>query len=76
MVSDLKTSAHEECKIAAAKKVFYKKILFICSLRSNVFLPPLPEVRCPNFLDTYTNIYIKILMHVSLFLFNTSLTFD
>ena len=24
---------------------------FICSLRLNVFLPPLPEVQCPNFLD-------------------------
>ena len=24
---------------------------FICSLRLNVFFPPLPKVQCPNFLD-------------------------
>ena len=50
MVSDLKTFAHKGCKIAAAKKVFLTDF-FICSLRLNVFLPPLPEVQCPNFLD-------------------------
>ena len=49
MVSDLKTFAHQGCKIAAAKKVFYR-FFFICSLRLNVFLPLLTEVQCPNFL--------------------------
>ena len=42
MVSDLQAFAHKECKIAAAK-FFFTDFL----LRSNVFLPPLPEVQCP-----------------------------
>ena len=52
VVSHLTTFAHKGCKIAAAKKVFFTDFFFlICSLRLNVFLPPLPKVQCPNFLD-------------------------
>ena len=43
--------AQKLCKIAAAKKVFYRIFFFICTLRLTVFLPPLPKVQCPNFLD-------------------------
>ena len=50
VVSDLKTFAHKECKIAAAKTVF-TDFFYICSLCLNVFLPPLPKVQCPHFLD-------------------------
>ena len=50
MVSDLNIFAHNWSKIAAAKKVFLR-IFFICSLRLNVFFPPVPEVQCLNFLD-------------------------
>ena len=50
MVSDLKKIAQKECKIAAAKKVVYG-FFFICLPRLKVILPPLPEVKCPNFLD-------------------------
>ena len=33
------------------RKKFFLQIFFICSLRLNVFLPPLPKVKCPNILD-------------------------
>ena len=35
-------------KLPPRKKV---KKNYLCSLHLNVFLPPLPEVQCPNFLD-------------------------
>ena len=44
VVSDLKTYAHKGFKIAEAKQ----SLLQIFSI---VFLPPLPDVQCPNFLD-------------------------
>jgi len=50
MVSDWKIFAHKGCKIAVVEKVFYG-FLKICLVRLNIFLPPLPEVQCPNFLD-------------------------
>ena len=50
MVSDLKTFAHKGCKIAVAKKVF-TDFFSICVPRLDVFLPPLPEVGCPIFLE-------------------------
>ena len=33
------------------QKSFKGFFCFICSLRLNVFVPPLPEFQCPNFLD-------------------------
>ena len=43
--------AHKGCKIAAAKIVFYRLFFLIFSLRLNVFMLPLSEAQCPNFLD-------------------------
>ena len=31
-----------------AKQKFFLRIFFICSLRLQAFLPPLPEVQCPS----------------------------
>ena len=59
VVSDLKIFAHKGCKIAVAKKVFYR-FFNICSFCLNIFLPPLPEVQCPNFLD-FRNLWGKVL---------------
>ena len=42
-----KNFAHKGCKIAVAK--FYG-VFFICAHHFNVFLPPQPEVQCPNYL--------------------------
>ena len=52
MVSALNMFAQNWSKIAVAKKVFDGFFFFfICSLGLNVFLPQLPKVQCPNFLD-------------------------
>ena len=59
MVSDVITFAHKGCKIAASKKVFYR-FFVISSLCLNVFLPPLPEVQFPNFLD-FGNLWGKVM---------------
>ena len=48
-VSDLKTFAFKEFKIAAAKK--FLQFFFICSLCLNVFIRPVSKVQCSNFLD-------------------------
>ena len=48
VVSDLKTLAHKGCEIGAAKQVVTDFFFFICSLRLNVFLPPLPKVQYSN----------------------------
>ena len=54
---DLKTFANKECKLAAQKKVsFWTNFSFLSltecfSLHLTVFLPPLPEVQCPNISD-------------------------
>ena len=32
-------------------KNFFKRFFFLCSLRLNIFWPPIPKVQCPNFLD-------------------------
>ena len=42
MVSDLETFAHKECKIAAAKRVFYI-FFFSCSLCLNIFFAPISQ---------------------------------
>ena len=49
MVSDLNIFVQKWSKVAPPKKSFKKN--YLCSLHLNVFLPPLPEVQCPNFLD-------------------------
>ena len=49
VVSDLKTFAHNGCKIAAARNFFFYRIFFICTLFKLFFLPPLLKVQCPNF---------------------------
>ena len=59
-----KLFSHKGCKIAAAKTVFYG-FFFICSLRLNVFLPPLPEVQCPKFLD-FQNPWRKVMQRSGL----------
>ena len=48
MVSDLKSLALKGCKFAAAGKVFFYRFF---SLSLNLFLPPLPKIQCPYFLD-------------------------
>ena len=56
-----KTFAHKEYTIVAAKKsFFYGFFKIIYSLRLNVFLPPIPEVQCPNFLDI-PNPWMKVM---------------
>ena len=56
VVSDLKTFAHKGCNIAAARNFFTIFFFFFCSLHLNVFLPPLPKVQCPNFLDFWNSL--------------------
>ena len=42
------------------KKSVFDGFFFICSLCLNVFLPPLPKVQCPNFLDIW-NYWAKVI---------------
>ena len=52
MVSYLKTLAHKGCKIAATFFLsFFIDFFFICPLRLDFFLPPLPKIQCQNILD-------------------------
>ena len=64
MVSDLKTFTNKGCKIARqffflfqAEFCFIEQDFFyLCfSLRLTVFLPPLPKVQCPKFLDFWNH---------------------
>ena len=50
MISDLKTFAHKGCKFVTAEKVFYGFFLSFVTLFKR-FLPTLPKVQCPNFLN-------------------------
>ena len=68
MVSDLKTFTKKGCKIATQKKFIFELVLpywarffwYQCfSLRLTVFLPKLPKLQCPNFLD-FRNPWEKI----------------
>ena len=60
MFLDLKTFTNKGCKIATQKEVCFgtnfallsRIFWYQCfSLRLTIFLPPLPKVQCPNFLD-------------------------
>ena len=63
MVSDLKTFVHKGCKIAGAKKVCYR--FFYLFTPFKCFLPPLPEVQCPNFLE-FRNPWGKVMERIGL----------
>ena len=45
------------------RKKFLTDIFYICSLRLNVFVPPLPDVQCPNFLN-FQNPWINVMERV------------
>ena len=50
MVWDLNIFSQKWSEITRRKK-FFTHFFPLCSINLNVFLPPLPAVQCPNFLD-------------------------
>ena len=72
-----KSFTNKGCKIAAQKNCFWANfsifLWYRCfSLRLTVFLPPLPEVQCPNFLD-FRNPWGKVMERSGLRFENFSL---
>ena len=51
MVSDMNIFVWKLSKITAQKKVFFLSLFSLLRYRLTVFLPPLPEVGCPIFLE-------------------------
>ena len=51
MVSDMNIFVSKLSKIAAQKKKVFSSLFSLLRYRLTVFLPPLPEVTCPIFLE-------------------------